>query len=1554
MKKQIVSGALVMLAGLVRADDAQLAQHIASFCDYTNGIAVLARCDADGGLAVELSKQGGLVVFAQSSSQPVVDTARAAGASASRLNSRVYIEKGAATNLFLKSDYADLVTMPDLTDGELTQPLLTELRRVLCPNGRAVLGGSSVSSGALSNWLTTAGVTGFTVTSDGFGTWARFDKTRPAAEGDWSHWYCNPDNNPVTPEASLKSPYLSRFFMTPFHAAQPQMTLAANGRTFRVSGSVTATRAEDLVDAPDYYTTVTAHNGYNGLELWKRKWSMPMTTHKNGYVATADRFYMMDTNKILVLDAATGEEVAGMQFSGDYPFPKWMVLVNDMMYVLLGAKDIPEPTVGEDKYVFDPFTTSEAPWDKGRLLVAYDVNNWSNHWSHLEPSIIDARNIALSGNFIYFNAPSTNWNAASTNVMVPRVACLNRNTGALVWQNTNSADLALINTFSGAFGHQLRRPRLGMVASTNVLLITRQGGANLTALSATNGAKLWNLPLSSAGASMHMFLYNGDLYEEGLTVGGSANAAILNPLTGAKKAAFLSDSTGCARYTVSSNSIYCAGGQGYDLVRQIKIDGSTGLKADCNDSTIPANGGLYSAPQLCKCNVSARGFVAMEAAPSGFNFSPNAGTDRLEVTTNQPGSFPTITTNDWATYRGNNRRSASSFMAISNSSTLLWRIAPGTSNFLNAAVTAGGYVFLTGRDGVVRCVNAVTGKEKWSYATGARIMAAATVADGRVYAGSGDGFVYCLSASDGALLWRYRLAPSERWINLYGQMGSTWPVDTGVLVESGKVYAAAGTLDINGTHVFCLNATNGTLVWQNSSSAFVNTNFNKGIAPQGYLSTAKGKLWMPGGPVCSPASYDLATGASSNGVYGFKRNLRGRDMGMIADDLLVFGGHLLYGRPNELSGVRGLDIGYLTLGTAGESVYNEVSVGTATGGTALMPAWRADRALAHVADDTVSSWNTTQMVERIKAARSNTATQSEGRFAAYISDINAWQQTGLVVYGLAMGSDAGLMLQGNVPAYLKLSSRFWMRAVDMNSGATIWSNALPAEPLIGAMAVDKNGSVIVPLTDGTVVAYADPQEVAMIECSPDPLSVPENGTNTLAINLSMQPAQSVTVTVARLSGDTDISVAGGGTLVFNTSNWSVPQTAAVCAVNDGDALRGTTVLGASADGYATREVTVQEADDDLLLIDFGKTTTTTTNSGWNNITTTTAGSRLTDAISAAGRSTAVDVRFVDRFNASVASTSPGPDYYPATAWGDCFSLSATYTQCIVRLEQLDTNKQFSVVFYGARNKSGTGSTLTWLKAGGQSVALETWANTTNTVTLSGITASSSGTVDMAFSIDTGSGVTEGYLNVLEIGMIDPVSEQVPLITQVNGPGSVSPAGSNLYAQGTQVQITATASNYYYFGQWQGSAAGSQNPVTLTMDSAKTVTAVFAASTTTQGVPHVYLAAYTNATYPTFELAAAADPDADGLTTAQEYIAGTLPDVGSSVFALNSLTQSVANQSVIRWSGVTGRVYDVYWSSNLLNGFSAMQSNVPSTQCTFTDSVHGTEIQGFYKIKVRLE
>ena len=84
-----------------------------------------------------------------------------------------------------------------------------------------------------------------------------------------------------------------------------------------------------------------------------------------------------------------------------------------------------------------------------------------------------------------------------------------------------------------------------------------------------------------------------------------------------------------------------------------------------------------------------------------------------------------------------------------------------------------------------------------------------TIWQGRALVGSGDGFVYAFEAKTGRTLWRFRAAPVERRIPVYGQLLSTWPVASGVLVQDGVAYAAAGIVNYDGTHVYALDAATG-------------------------------------------------------------------------------------------------------------------------------------------------------------------------------------------------------------------------------------------------------------------------------------------------------------------------------------------------------------------------------------------------------------------------------------------------------------------------------------------------------------------------------------------------------------------------------------------------------------------------------------------------------------------------------------------------------------------------------------------------------------------------
>ena len=80
---------------------------------------------------------------------------------------------------------------------------------------------------------------------------------------------------------------------------------------------------------------------------------------------------------------------------------------------------------------------------------------------------------------------------------------------------------------------------------------------------------------------------------------------------------------------------------------------------------------------------------------------------------------------------------------------------------------------------------------------------------------------------------------------------------------------------------------------------------------------------------------------------------------------------------------------------------------------------------------------------------------------------------------------------------------------------------------------------------------------------------------------------------------------------------------------------------------------------------------------------------------------------------------------------------------------------------------------------------------------------------------------------LESGYSNEVSTQCTLTVNTTGSGSVilDPAGGT-YNAGTVVTLTAQADSGWQFSGWSGDISGSSNPATVTMDSNKTVTAIF--------------------------------------------------------------------------------------------------------------------------------
>ncbi len=155
-------------------------------------------------------------------------------------------------------------------------------------------------------------------------------------------------------------------------------------------------------------------------------------------------------------------------------------------------------------------------------------------------------------------------------------------------------------------------------------------------------------------------------------------------------------------------------------------------------------------------------------------------------------------------------------------------------------------------------------------------------------------------------------------------------------------------------------------------------------------------------------------------------------------------------------------------------------------------------------------------------------------------------------------------------------------------------------------------------------------------------------------------------------------------------------------------------------------------------------------------------------------------------------------------------------------------------------------------------------------------------------------------------------------TQVDGPGAVS-VGDGWLAGGSNVQVVATASNYWSFGSWAGTTNGctpAGGTITVPMSGPRQVTAVLTPDLATNSVPKWWLAQYG---LTSFDSDAMKDADGDGLPTWEEYVAGTVPTNGSSAFSC-SIAVSNGNPRVT-WAPDLGtsRVYSVVGRTNLLSG-----------------------------------
>lgn len=964
------------------AEAADLLQNIG-----TKGLCVVVG-DTKGALAIELAKKSEWRVYLQSPDAADVLAARQAADAAGLLGTQIFVQQGAIAHLNLADNLADVVIVRGDAAAKTQRD---DLLRVLRPEGRLIGNGEETV------------------------------KPFPKDIDEWSHPYHGPDNNPQSRDLLARAPYLTHFTAEPWYSPMPLVTVASGGRLFKAFGHISVKEREW-----PWLNSLVAQNAFNGTMLWKRPLSEGFMIHRNTIIATPTTLYIADNRSCQLLDAATGEQRDEIVLPKDVAEGrawKWMALVDGVLYAMVGPDEPPDPTVKGNRLargwpwqgtaLGKGYNEKTYSWGFGHTVLAIDPTTKKILWKHHEIDPIDARAVCMAAGriFIYSHQKF--------------LAGLDARNGGVLWK-VSSPDL-----FKALGEHKFAQNPTEGFSSTcfakcndKAIYFAGPTRTNLVAVSATDGELLWQSP---GRGNSQLVLRSDGLYA--MSPGASAK---YDYLTGDILQA-LGPRVNCTRATGSFDSLFVRGGRDgtmrYDLSSD-KQQHICPMRPSCQDGVLISFGHLYWGPWMCDCNLTLVGVISLEPA-GNFDFAAAASdADRLEAAGDNTAVAPLETTaNDWPTQRGNNARSSFAAVEIPNKINVLWKYAPTHAMPVTAPVSSGGLVFIGGQDGAVRALDAASGAVRWTNYTGGPISYPPSFWQDRVYVGSGDGYVLALEAKSGRQLWRFRAAPVDRTIPVYGALRSTWPVASGVLVEKGVAYFAAGFANHDGTHVYAVDAMTGKLKWHNHSSGSLNPQTSAGVSVNGQLLFQNGRLYLAGGNMVPVATYDAATGeclTDTQAPMSHTQFKAGSDLFALGDQV-VAGGFPLYTSPGDYRFVN--TVGLQT--PAGQFV---ATVGP------------HDSTVSRVEDASVIL----KQGVKPQAAWSHKPVHRLG--------------------GLAVAKNAVVVVGSQNPGDDK-SVASSVHAISLKDGTELWQQPLPSMPVSWGLAIDSASRIYVTLQDGSVICY---------------------------------------------------------------------------------------------------------------------------------------------------------------------------------------------------------------------------------------------------------------------------------------------------------------------------------------------------------------------------------------------------------------------------------------------------------------------------------------------------
>ena len=851
----------------------------------------------DGVLAAAMARAGIAQVHGLAPDAKAVEAARKPSSDCGVLGSQVIIETGLPRAIPLGDWVADLLVVADATDGNLKDLPAAEIRRVLAPyRGTAVVGQPAAGKGALSSAGLSAWAkeldAGAKITEDAIGLWAVIHMPALAGGDDWGHHMHGADGDLVSDDKVFgTAPFELQWTGKPYAAGHWDIHVISAGRMVSAQSSV--------YQHPDLPYELVTRSAYNGQVLWRRPIAQDFGEASSLVIATPEKLFLKDKNKVLMLDPETGKELNQIVAYKDETQQCLLLLHADGVLLTLTG---PVQKYGGDAEDFSQSPTKQKAQDEtnelyeGRELIAWDAANGKELW-RFQDEKIDPSKLVVNDGHIYLYAHRT------------YAACLNLKTGTQIWKT--DAPIAEpkgpgMGFVSGnATVKTLSMYRNGAIANKVAYFINYLPHRHCQAFAAADGHILWDKMHGPSGTDPKSDASGWLLFQTPVVMGstiyerdnwqhasGAFDLLSGNAIKNGEKFKY----GGCGRFTgVSSGLLIGQCGEVCDVNTRKNIL-NCNAKSTCGSGQFVANGMLFKVASSCPGCTEWRGFYTSRSVPK---HEIRTG-ERLETGTRVESAQPTQVVSDsadWSTYRSDDTRKGSSTASVVTKAAIRWTYSPHFRPFCLGAgsgylrpdanatqpIAVGERIWFGTAEGAVVCLDRKTGNEMWRHWTAGRIWTAPTWSQGRIYTGSCDGWVYCLDAGTGALVWRYRVAPEERRIMVLGRISSAWPILGNVLVQDGVVYAVGGLVaQLGGTEFCALDAKTGALRWEKHFD----------ISASGQLAWYESRLWWHAGDQ-GLFIVDPATGvaqAAAGGMWVDWGNSRGQDLGILPGGWVVLGG----------------------------------------------------------------------------------------------------------------------------------------------------------------------------------------------------------------------------------------------------------------------------------------------------------------------------------------------------------------------------------------------------------------------------------------------------------------------------------------------------------------------------------------------------------------------------------------------------------------------------------------------------------------------------------------